>query len=427
MRDQPALNILLKEDVPGKSFDQEWNDGAFPNATLSGELTDEQYDEDSYRKLFRFKFPSGSPRNQDELKEIFVGILPISLFTNGHIYFVQQSELLGRKNSPISVHATYQFGDKGYPFGKRQRLRERMIWHADDDKGYYDGNDSENFLYIDESIQHLPISPVDVNLDIDSRVALRLHFEEDRYRRRLILDAIGIAYALNRTLILPKSMCYCDKTWEPITSCWPYNVKRSIDFPFECPLDHIFDVERLIHSQNFVPLKEHSYLANPKTSETIKDDQITVEVHCDFDNDDLSQMSPEVVSIPCGINDEDLRNQLASFASHRVLRFKSVSNVLCSFINATDARALEEFAANAMKSAETNFCSTEPYKESGSPRRDVSDLIVRHCGMSRREYFSTHNITIGSVRNDSECSCEFGMTEVESFEKTRRRMQICNN
>lgn len=63
---------------------------------------------------------------------LVVGILPASIFANGHTFFVTRvHEQLGL--DPYVVHATFQFS--GTP-GKRNRLRERMLWR--DPPEYYD-------------------------------------------------------------------------------------------------------------------------------------------------------------------------------------------------------------------------------------------------------------------------------------------------
>lgn len=55
-----------------------------------------------------------------------LGALPVSLFCNGHTYFVQRlHESL--KVDPYVVHTVFQFS--GTP-GKRHRLREDQLWNV---------------------------------------------------------------------------------------------------------------------------------------------------------------------------------------------------------------------------------------------------------------------------------------------------------
>lgn len=82
-----------------------------------------------------------------------------------------------------------------------------------------------------------------------------------------------MAVTLNRTVILPKLMCYCDRYWGPVHECRvPGAVQTRL--PFVCPLDHIlepfhFDDDR----DKFGPpirFREHSFLDNSNTPDDIK-------------------------------------------------------------------------------------------------------------------------------------------------------------
>lgn len=433
MRDQPALNILLKESG---DFAVEWNEGIV-RMLSPHELENEAYPRTAARRIARLSYPvledgQGSVANSTHKAQLRVGVLPIALFTNGHVFFVQHDELLRRGHEPLSMHATYQFGDRSYPYGKRQRLREAMLWHADDDTGYYDDN-TEGFVRIHDSLHHLPIDYMDVNMAVDSRVALQRHFDEDRYRRRLIMDAAAIAFALNRTLIMPRALCYCDKTWHPIRSCWPYMSKRDTAFPFVCPLDHLYDIERLTETERLVSIKEHSFLDNPKTSYAITNDRVSVRCSAEdhastiASGDDVDS-GTDIVSleIPCGISDVRLRHVLEKVENRRVLEFSTISGVLCKFSDARDQQMMDHFAERAMTSADTTFCSTEAYEQNGSPRREVNDIIKRHCGDTRADLKNAGRIQLGHVVNSTLCACEFGMTEIEGlFTESRRTMSMC--
>jgi hypothetical protein len=53
-----------------------------------------------------------------------VGVLPVPLFANGHVYFVQRLPQ-ALKVEPYAVHAVHQFSGTE---GKRHRFREGMLW-----------------------------------------------------------------------------------------------------------------------------------------------------------------------------------------------------------------------------------------------------------------------------------------------------------
>ena len=58
--------------------------------------------------------------------QLLLGVLPVAQFSSGHTYFVQRlGERLGLPQ--YAVHATFQFS--GTP-GKRNRMRERLLWTA---------------------------------------------------------------------------------------------------------------------------------------------------------------------------------------------------------------------------------------------------------------------------------------------------------
>ena len=66
-------------------------------------------------------------------------------------------------------------------------------------------------------VQHLP--PVDVPRGVDSRIPVKLHLEEDAFRRPAIQSAFAVAQALNRTLVLPRAVP--PRLWQPATVLVP--------------------------------------------------------------------------------------------------------------------------------------------------------------------------------------------------------------
>ncbi|KAK3284820.1 hypothetical protein CYMTET_7548 [Cymbomonas tetramitiformis] len=139
--------------------------------------------------------------------QVSVGVLPLLYFQNGHSYFTQKLHER-RSVKPYVVHATYQYGDGAvFPFGKRQRFREAGLWQMDG-KDYHEGK----FLAISWNGATRP--EIRLALDIDTRVAVDKHFAEDRYRRATVRNAFALAQVLNRTLIMPRMLCYVDHMWK---------------------------------------------------------------------------------------------------------------------------------------------------------------------------------------------------------------------
>ena len=193
MRDQPAFNLLIRDET---DIGLNWKNAPKPP---EGE-----------RRVFEVATGTGHP--------VRLGPLPSWLFVGGHVYFVQElmkhwdegPSGLHFDEKPYALHMTYQYGDSGeYPWGKRQRLRSLGMWQFDPPSYYSEGK----FITVapEAVTKHLP--PVDVPRGVDSRIPVKLHLEEDAYRRPAIQSAFAVAQALNRTLVLPRMYCYADNIW----------------------------------------------------------------------------------------------------------------------------------------------------------------------------------------------------------------------
>ena len=128
---------------------------------------------------------------------------PIRPFAGGHTWFNQNvQDMPGHElpqNEPITVHFTFQFGDtKEYPYGKRQRMREARVWQVDPPSYFNDGK----YLAVAPEAAILPIDYLDGKCTT-AEAAERFNKEEG-HMRRVLRDALGLAIALNRTLVLPR-------------------------------------------------------------------------------------------------------------------------------------------------------------------------------------------------------------------------------
>ena len=136
-----------------------------------------------------------------------LGALPLPLFTNGHGYFVQSAHVrLGLK--PFAVHATYSL-DYHDGHAKAQRFREAGMWGVEPDE-YYTGRylavNASTPLAVSAALARFAASNVPQNNIGTHAAALAAYLVELR-------DALALAKALGRVLILPRWMCYCDKLW----------------------------------------------------------------------------------------------------------------------------------------------------------------------------------------------------------------------
>ena len=144
-------------------------------------------------------------------------------------------------------------------------MREFNIWRVDEDDYFTKGK----FLSLNSLVATPSTSKFDVG--VDTREALRRHFEEDTYRREVIADAIAVAFALGRILILPKAWCYCDKLWNNLIGCRAPGAERQATLPFVCPFDHIFDPASFFDTDvQLVGMREYNFLQNPRVPEELR-------------------------------------------------------------------------------------------------------------------------------------------------------------
>jgi hypothetical protein len=177
-------------------------------------------------------------RGRDMGLGVQLGALPLPLFLNGHGYFVQASHTRLRV-PPIAVHATYSL-DNHDALAKAQRFREAGLWAVDDD-AYYQGK----FLALNYSLAPAVQAAVDgyvrkgeapSNIDVHSK-SLASYVAELR-------DALALATALGRTLVLPRWTCYCDRLWSGSDDifhfgCMYPGAQDGRFVPFVCPMDHV--------------------------------------------------------------------------------------------------------------------------------------------------------------------------------------------
>lgn len=372
MRDQPAFNLVAKAA---------WTplpDGSAPPYLVDGSRWDPR------QRLLLGVGPGAATA---------LGVLPPSLFASGHLYFVQS-----QRNAAMAVHTTFQFGDGGkFPFGKRMRLRQFGLWALEPPPA-----PGERFLAMpDVPLTAPPSLPGDPRLAHEQ--LLRLHFAADALWRQRVVQGLAAARALNRTLILPRPTCYCDRSWEPLSRCRLHSVEDMV-LPFVCPLDHItlpatWDLSR-------VPFRMPGY--HPPNG-----DIVVVRV-----GGGAGGGPP--VHLPGSLTDKQLEVALAPHRQVAVLSFVGESPPLCALQKSytTPGRWWPESAGTYLElewltsmltdSEPTSFCY-EPHGARPRPGTEGLSLLERLCGP--KEEAQKWNRTweaYGSVRAHATCSCEWG-------------------
>ena len=78
---------------------------------------------------------------------------------------------------------------------------------------------------------------------------------------------IGLALALNRTLVLPQMWCYCDKFWSRLNGCTISEARSSQPLPFVCPMDHVVELQSC-------SMLKTAMLVGPQLASTVSSDCI---------------------------------------------------------------------------------------------------------------------------------------------------------
>ena len=146
-----------------------------------------------------------------------MGVLPVATFASGHTFFVQR--MYEKVNqAPYVVHATFQFSGTD---GKRHRLREALLWDVDPPE-YYDP--PGGFLVFRADVpQKL----------LDASNSKEGHFALVNHQIKQVRDALALAQALDRVLIMPKLYCGWDRWWAPHNGRIP---NSKLDLPYMCPM-----------------------------------------------------------------------------------------------------------------------------------------------------------------------------------------------
>ena len=77
-----------------------------------------------------------------------------------------------------------------------------------------------------------------------------------------MISLLALAIALNRTLVLPAALCYCDLNWAEMRACRVPGAE-AMPLPFECPIDHLLELPAW-HRQTLVRWRPPRYLRHSR-------------------------------------------------------------------------------------------------------------------------------------------------------------------
>ena len=76
------------------------------------------------------------------------------------------------------------------------------------------------------------------------------HLIMDSFQRRLVHDAMALGRATRRKVIMPRLNCWVDRYWNCLEKGrFPGVSLEQHPAPFACPFDHLFDLDKWVHSQ----------------------------------------------------------------------------------------------------------------------------------------------------------------------------------
>ncbi|KAL3140615.1 hypothetical protein ABBQ32_005185 [Trebouxia sp. C0010 RCD-2024] len=343
------IGIMLFRTA-AKVFAEEWNQALLAN--------DDYWDQNAFNDLMN----RGAKFTQQRSDRLFlgydgkltIGILPVSTFCSGHTFFVQRmADAMGLK--PYVVHATFQFS--GTP-GKRHRMRESLLWNADPPEYFRPTGgllswDMQLHDLVEKSAPHQQVvHSVNNSQAVPRQRSMTLdedkmgHFRLVNAQIQQVRTAMAIANSLRRVLIIPQLWCGMDRWWAPHDGNIPGS---SLQLPFPCPLDHIFDLEQMISSHEpalgpYIDWREHSLFNNSQFPQ--EDFAQATHIHVcqggESDCDDGSKQSAAVkpgnsIRLQANLTDQQIQTALKGFADVPVIHFDTMSGAFGGHAHFGDA------------------------------------------------------------------------------------------
>mmetsp|Transcript_29143 Transcript_29143/g.93193 ORF Transcript_29143/g.93193 Transcript_29143/m.93193 type:complete len:679 (-) Transcript_29143:153-2189(-) len=331
--------LFLRPTVKGRAFAEEWHANVVsppPGSRYVSLTSDQQVFNHMMRKPRQWPgvdAPHGSAvmREAWDGGRVTLGSLPLALFLNGHGYFVQRADLR-LKVSPFAVHATYSL-DNHDGVAKRQRFREAGLWLADGEE-YFRGR----FLALNASVPPAVAAALGAARSAgQSPNHIGVHAAALRGYLAELRDALALARALRRTLVLPRWTCYVDKLWAGsdniIGTGFMYPGSQDAPFlPFACPMDHVLSPAAWAKAE--VDYRDAAILDQPQ----LRASGAVVDVGLE----PRPGWTRKAGSLPLGTSAAEARELLKPLAATPVLRLPHARGLLCSIDDAAAFNSLAD-------------------------------------------------------------------------------------
>jgi len=158
--------------------------------------------------------------------------------------------------------------------------------------------------------------------------------------RPVLRDAIGLAIALNRTLVLPRMLCYCDNIWKEMKHC-RVGGAFGMTLPFDCPADHILNLPSWFSNDMPIAFREAGFLTDPRLSPAIKSSWVRLR-------------TPPMTS-------NEARRLLQPYEDSRVIELAVGKDRFCGFEEAAQASVFTRLAPQLV-SYSRHFCYEDGFK-----------------------------------------------------------------
>ncbi|KAF8070925.1 arabinosyltransferase [Scenedesmus sp. PABB004] len=172
---------------------------------------------------------------------VVMGQLPLSSFLHSYSFGVMQLHR-AQGTPPYAVHLVFGYGGLA---SKVYKLRDAHLGWDPPGSEYY--APPGGLLSFDLDLP--PVPPGFSGWARDG--AARGEEDMEVVHARAVDDqlsqlwhALGLALALNRTLVLPRMRCFCVRGWFANEACRLPGDARSV-LPFDCPGDHVYDLDAL--------------------------------------------------------------------------------------------------------------------------------------------------------------------------------------
>jgi len=228
-----------------------------------------------------------------------------------------------------------------------------------------------------------PLSP-----RVTSKVAIEKHLAEGRHRTRVLKALLGIAHALNRDLILPRMLCYCDFMWKEMKAC-RVGGAETMRLPFECPMDHVLDTPKWFEDRARltpflnVSVREANFLLSPRILAS-------------------TQSSIARVQLQTGLTDQQVVAAMQKYTSTAVIEIEDVVGTFCGFVDAAATRAFERDSQKLLAYHRSPFCYEDgiraaSYSQCCKPRKPGDDYFPCIYGFDDPEPLPSCVSAISSV------------------------------